>query len=79
MKKDTDIIYVTEGSAIFVTGGTAANQHTVSPGEIRAPQIAGGEEHHLAKGNVIVVPNGVPHQFTALNGPFLYLVVKVSK
>jgi glc operon protein GlcG len=78
-EKDTDVIYVTEGSATFVTGGTAANPHTVSPGEIRAPQIAGGEEHHLAKGDVIVIPNGVPHQFTAVNGTFLYFVVKVSK
>ena len=78
-EKDTDVFYITEGSATFVTGGTAANQHTVSPGEIRAPQIAGGEEHHLNKGDVIVIPAGVPHQFTAVSGTFLYFVVKVSK
>ena len=77
--KDTDVIYVTEGSATFVTGGNAADQHTISPGEIRAPKIAGGEEHHLKKGDVIVIPNGVPHQFTAVDGTFLYFVVKVSK
>jgi mannose-6-phosphate isomerase-like protein (cupin superfamily) len=78
-EKDTDVFYITEGSATFVTGGTAANQHTVSPGEIRAPQIVGGKEHHLNKGDVIVIPNGVPHQFTAVNGTFLYFVVKFSK
>ncbi len=78
-EKDTDVFYVTEGSATFVTGGTADGQHTVSPGEIRAPKIAGGEEHHLKKGDVIVIPNGVPHQFTQVDGTFLYFVVKVSK
>jgi mannose-6-phosphate isomerase-like protein (cupin superfamily) len=78
-EKDTDVFYITEGSATFVTGGTADGQHTVSPGEIRAPKIAGGEEHHLSKGDVIVIPPGVPHQFTAVEGPFLYFVVKVSK
>ena len=78
-EKDTDVFYITEGAATFVTGGTAANQHTVSPGEIRAPNIAGGEVHHLKKGDVIVVPNGVPHQFTAVDGTFLYFVVKVSQ
>jgi quercetin dioxygenase-like cupin family protein len=78
-EKDTDVFYVTEGSATFVTGGTAADQHTVSPGEIRAPKIAGGEEHHLKKGDVIVIPAGVPHQFTAVEGTFLYFVVKCSK
>jgi glc operon protein GlcG len=77
--KDTDVIYVTEGTATFVTGGTVADQHTISPGEIRAPKIAGGEEHHLKKGDVIVIPNGVPHQFTVVDGTFLYFVVKVSK
>jgi glc operon protein GlcG len=78
-EKDTDVLYITEGSATFVTGGTAADQHMVSPGEIRAPKINGGEEHHLKKGDVIVIPNGVPHQFTAVDGTFLYFVVKVSK
>lgn len=78
-EKDTDVFYVTEGSATFVTGGTAADQHTVSAGEIRAPKIAGGEEHHLKKGDVIVIPAGVPHQFTAVDGTFLYFVVKFSK
>jgi glc operon protein GlcG len=78
-EKDTDVIYVTDGTATFVTGGTVADQHTISPGEIRAPKIAGGEAHHLKKGDVIVIPNGVPHQFTAVDGTFLYFVVKVSK
>jgi mannose-6-phosphate isomerase-like protein (cupin superfamily) len=78
-EKDTDVFYITDGSAIFVTGGTADGQHTVAPGEIRAPKIAGGEEHHLSKGDVIVIPNGVPHQFTKVDGTFLYFVVKVSK
>ena len=78
-EKDTDVFYITEGSATFVTGGTAVNTHTASAGEIRGEKITGGEEHHLNKGDVIVIPNGVPHQFTAVSGTFLYFVVKVSK
>src|SRR5215469_13771079 len=76
---DTDVFYITEGSATFVTGGTAVNPHTVSPGELHASAITGGEEHHLVKGDVIVIPNGVPHQFTKVDDTFLYFVVKVSK
>lgn len=78
-EKDTDVLYITEGSATFVTGGQAPGQHTVSAGEIRAPKIIGGEPHHLVKGDVIVIPPGVPHQFTEVNGPFLYFVVKVAQ
>ena len=43
------------------------------------PQLTGGEEHHLKKGDVIVIPNGVPHKFTEVSGTFLYFVVKVSQ
>lgn len=78
-EKDTDVFYITEGSATFVTGGTAVKPHTVAPDEIRATEITGGEPHHLTKGDVIIIPKGVPHQFTEANGPFLYFVVKVSQ
>lgn len=78
-EKDTDVLYITEGSATFVTGGQAPGQHAVAAGEIRAPKIIGGETRNLAKGDVIVIPPGVPHQFTAVRGPFLYFVVKVRQ
>jgi mannose-6-phosphate isomerase-like protein (cupin superfamily) len=77
--KDTDVFYITEGSATFVTGGAAIDPVAVTEEEIRAPKLAGGEVHHLSKGDVIVIPKGIPHQFTEVNGPFLYFVVKVSK
>ena len=78
-EKDTDVFYITDGSATFVTGGTAVKPHPTDPGEIRASTITGGEAHHLTKGDVIIIPSGVPHQFTEVSGTFLYFVVKVSK
>jgi quercetin dioxygenase-like cupin family protein len=77
--RETDIIYVLEGSANFVTGGEAQESRNTAPGETRAKNIAGGEERHLAKGDVVMVPNRVPHWFKEVNGPFLYFVVKVSQ
>lgn len=76
---DTDIFYVLEGTATFVTGGKIEGSRTTGPGEIRGKKIAGGVTHHLAKGDVIVVPAGVPHWFTEVGGTFLYLVVKVTQ
>lgn len=76
---DTDIFYVTEGSATFVTGGTAVGGKTTKPGEILGDTITGGVTRHLTKGDVIVIPAGVPHWFTEVSGTFLYLVVKVTK
>ena len=73
---ETDVIYVLEGSATFVTGGTLVDPKTTEPGQIRGPSIQGGETRRLAKGDVIIVPNGVPHWFKEVQGPFLYFVVK---
>jgi len=75
--EDADIVYVLEGTATFVTGGTVVEPKTVAPGEIRGSSIQGGETRQLAKGDVIVVPSGTPHWFQQANGPFLYYVVKV--
>ncbi len=74
--KDADIVYVLEGTATLVTGGTAANLKETAAGELRGERIDGGETRHLEKGDVIIVPAGVPHWFKKVSNPFLYYVVK---
>ncbi len=83
--KDTDIMYVLQGSATIVTGGklegiTAAaklpNGNPAPADEIRAREIVGGDPRQLSAGDIIIIPNGVGHQFTKVDGPFLYIVVK---
>ncbi len=74
---DTDIIYVLEGTARFVTGGRSVDAKQTAPGEFRGTSIDGGEERLLAKGDVIIVPKGTPHWFKQVDGTFLYYVVKV--
>lgn len=75
--RDTDIMYIVEGTATMVTGGTLVNQRHTANGEIRAESINSGVTHQLAKGDVIVIPNTVPHHFTEVSNPFLYYVIKV--
>jgi len=75
--KDTDIIYVLGGKATFVTGGNALETKNVAADEIRGISIQGGDTREIAEGDVIVVPNGVPHWFKEISGPFTYYVVKV--
>jgi uncharacterized protein GlcG (DUF336 family)/mannose-6-phosphate isomerase-like protein (cupin superfamily) len=77
--KDTDIIYVLDGKATFVTGGKVLEGKTTAPDEIRGRAIDGGETRKLAKGDVIVVPNGTPHWFKEVTNPFNYYVVKVAR
>lgn len=74
--KDADIIYVLEGTAAFVTGGTLVEPHNIAADEIRGREISGGETRSLVKGDVIIVPAGTPHWFKEVTAPFLYYVVK---
>ena len=76
--KDTDVIYMLEGTTTFVTGGTMVGGKTTAPDEIRGTNVEGGETRTLSKGDVIVVPNGTPHWFKTVSGPVLYYVVKVQ-
>lgn len=74
---DTDIVYVLKGSAQLVTGGTPVGGKTIAPHEYRAPTVNGGEGRTLGPGDVVIIPNGVPHWFKEVEAPFDYYVVKV--
>lgn len=75
--KDTDIIYMLEGTTTFVTGGAMVGGRPTEADEIRGTNIERGETRTLSKGDVIVVPKGTPHWFKSVSGPVLYYVVKV--
>lgn len=75
---DTDLIYVQEGTATFVTGGTVVNPRVTETNEIRGDAIEGGETRRISRGDVITIPNGTPHWFKDVRGPFTYYVVKVK-
>jgi mannose-6-phosphate isomerase-like protein (cupin superfamily) len=78
-EKETDVIYVIDGQATFVTGGTMVGGRTVSPGQLLGTDVRNGQSHHLSKGDVIVVPAGTPHWFKEVAQPISYYVVKVIK
>jgi glc operon protein GlcG len=75
--KDTDILYVLKGSATVVTGGTMVDGKPTGPNEIRGREIKEGDTRSLVPGDVMIIPNGVPHWFKEVQAPFLYYVVKV--
>ena len=77
--KETDVIYVVDGTATFVTGGTMVGGKMTTPGQFMGSDIKGGQTHHLSKGDVIVVPAGIPHWFKEVPQSVSYYVVKVLK
>jgi mannose-6-phosphate isomerase-like protein (cupin superfamily) len=78
-EKETDIVYVLDGEATFVTGGKMIGGKETSPGQLLGFGIEGGETHHLSKGDFYVVPAGVPHWFKEVPQSVTYYLVKVMQ
>ena len=43
-----------------------------------ATVVTGEDKYLLNEGDVLVIPNGMPHQFVDVTAPFFYLVTKVQ-
>jgi quercetin dioxygenase-like cupin family protein len=76
---ETDILYITEGQATFVTGGTIVGGKQTAPGQTRGTDIKGGQTTTLKKGDVVTIPAGVPHWFKDVPSMISYLTIKVIK
>jgi mannose-6-phosphate isomerase-like protein (cupin superfamily) len=77
--KETDIFYVADGEATIVTGGTMVGGRQTAPGQSRGTDVQGGETRRLKKGDVMVIPAGIPHWFKEVSPTINYLTVKVVK
>jgi quercetin dioxygenase-like cupin family protein len=61
-----------------VTGGQVVGGKTTAADELRGDAITAGAAWPLVKGDVVIIPNGVPHLFKDVTASFLYYVVKVT-
>lgn len=77
--KETDIFYVVDGEATFVTGGTMVGGKETRPNQLLGTGIDGGQTHQLKKGDVIIIPAGVPHWFKDVPASINYFTIKVIK
>ena len=63
-----DNLFVQEGEASFVTGGTAVDAKVTAPGEQRGTAIKGGATMTMRAGDYFFVPAGTPHQMKVAPG-----------
>lgn len=63
-----DNLFVQEGEATFVTGGTAVDAKVTAPGEQRGTSIKGGATTTMRPGDYFFVPAGTPHQMKVAAG-----------
>jgi mannose-6-phosphate isomerase-like protein (cupin superfamily) len=69
--KGTEVHYIIDGAATVVTDGTLNRGTPGHPGNIE-----GGVIHHVAKGDVLVIPAGTPHWYKEVEGSVTYLEVR---
>ena len=75
-----DIFLVTEGSAKLVTGGSVIHAKTDGEGETKGSGIENGKSETIAKGDVVHIPAGVPHQLILAPGStYSSIVIKVRE
>jgi mannose-6-phosphate isomerase-like protein (cupin superfamily) len=77
--KDAELFYMIDGTATLVTGGKLA-EGTKDGDNWRGKGIEGGKAQKMSKGDFMLVPAGVPHWFTNIDGQItefsLHLPVK---
>ena len=86
--KVTEIYHVTDGAGTLVTGGAMVNAKPRPADAISVrledgpgasgTAIQGGVTRQIKAGDVVVIPAGVPHWFSAIEGSITYVVVRVD-
>jgi len=80
----SETYYMLEGAGTLVTGGTL--KKPVKPRQSNlgewtdqgSDSIEGGVSRRIAKGDVVIIPGGVPHGWASLEGDITYLIVRAD-
>ena len=76
---EAELFYVVDGSATLVTGGKLKNESRTNAANLTGSGIDGGQSRHVAKGDFIMVPEGVPHWFSAIDGTVVLMSLHLPR
>jgi len=71
---EAELFYVIDGTGTLVTGGKLVEEKRTNAENLSGTSIQGGVSKKVAKGDWIMVPAGVPHQFPAVEASGLTLM-----
>src|SRR5262245_23362321 len=74
----TEILYILEGSADLITGGTIPDARPPARpgGNFTGTKIDGGTSRHVVPGDVIITPGRTPHLWANIQSDMRYLVFR---
>ncbi len=76
---EAEMFYVVDGSATMVTGGKLTEEKRTNPANLSGTGIEGGNPREIAKGDFFIVPQGVPHWFSKINGTLVLMSLHVPR
>ena len=65
---DAELFYVVDGAGTLVTGGRLVGEKRANASNLSGTSIDGGVTTRVSKGDWVLVPEGVPHQFSSVEG-----------
>jgi len=71
---EAELFYVVEGAGTLVTGGKLKEEKRTNAENLSGSAIEGGVSKKVSKGDWIMVPAGVPHQFPSVDAGGLTLM-----
>ncbi len=77
-KKYAEFFYVVDGSATLMTGGKLVNEKS-NGDNLSGTAIEGGSSRQVAKGDFVIVPEGTPHWFSAINGTITLMSFRLPR
>ena len=74
----TEILYILQGSATLITGGTIPDARPPARpgGNFTGTKIDGGTSRHVVPGDVIITPGRTPHLWANIESDMSYLVFR---
>jgi mannose-6-phosphate isomerase-like protein (cupin superfamily) len=78
-RTEAELFYVVDGSAMLVTGGKLKDEKATNAENLNGSGIEGGVSRHVAKGDFIMVPEGTPHWFSAIDGTIVLMSLHLPR
>ena len=76
---DTELVYVVDGAGMLTMGGTLKDEKRTNEFNRSGSGINGGNKRHIAKGDFFIIPEGIAHAFTDVEGTLVIISVHGPK
>jgi mannose-6-phosphate isomerase-like protein (cupin superfamily) len=74
-EREAEMFFVIEGAGTLVTGGKLHEERRTNPENLSGSSIDGGTRKRVAKGDFVMVPEGVPHWFGEIDGALVLMSI----